>query len=217
MTTALAPLPPTRSRRRRPASRKRAIHVGPADHGRAMSLDDFEGAVVQEGYFYELNKGVIEASGVPHPRHAVETAAVRNQLVMYEEATPGVVYLIGGGSDAKVMVEDDQSERHPDLFVYLTPPPAVERDVWSHWIPAIVVEVVSESSIRRDYEEKPSEYLAFGVGEYWIVDGLRRRMTAHTRWRGQWKRRELKPTQKYATPLLPGFKLDLARVFPTRR
>jgi Uma2 family endonuclease len=73
------------------------------------------------------------------------------------------------------------------------------------------------SSTRRDYEEKPAEYLAFGVREYWIIDGQTRRMTANTRWRGQWKPRVLKPSQKCKTPLLPGFSLDLKRVFDAGR
>lgn len=36
---------------------KAAIKVGPADHGRQMSLADFDHAEVQEGYFYELGRG----------------------------------------------------------------------------------------------------------------------------------------------------------------
>ena len=90
-------------------------------------------------------------------------------------------------------------------------------DVWSYWIPAIVVEVVAPEPERRDYQEKPPEYLAFGVSEYWIIDGLRKRMTANTRWRAQWKPRVLRPSQKYTTPLLPGFSLDLKQVFAAGR
>ncbi len=63
----------------------------------------------------------------------------------------------------------------------------------------------------------PEEYLAFGVAEYWIIDGQTRRMTVNTRWRGLWKPRVLKPNQKYVTPLLPGFALDLKRVFAAGR
>ena len=36
---------------------KAAIKVGPADHGRRMSLADFDHAEVQEGYLYELGRG----------------------------------------------------------------------------------------------------------------------------------------------------------------
>jgi hypothetical protein len=38
-------------------------------------------------------------------------------------------------------------------------------------------------------------------------------MTALTRWRGQWEPKLVKPAQKYTTHLLPGFTLDLKKVF----
>jgi Uma2 family endonuclease len=60
--------------------------------------------------------------------------------------------------------------------------------VWSVWIPEIVVEVVSPSSAKRDYHDKPSEYLSFGIDEYWIVDPAKQRMTVNRRWRGSGNR-----------------------------
>jgi Uma2 family endonuclease len=215
MTTVLAPPRPTR--RRTAIARKRQVRIGPADHGRRMSLDQFADAIAQEGYLYELNKGVIEVSGIPNIPHGQMLQELRDQLTVYRVAHRDRVNYIGGGSDAKVLIEGVESERHPDLSVYLSPPPVQTRDAWSLWVPAIVIEVVSESSTRRDYEEMPAEYLAFGVAEYWIIDGQTRRMTANTRWRGQWKPRVLRPSQKYVTPLLPGFALDLKRVFAAGR
>lgn len=182
-----------------------------------MPLARFADAIGQEGHLYELNRGVIEASNVPNIAHGQQIQETRDQLTVYRVSNRDRVHYIGGGSDAKVLIEGVESERHPDLSVYLTQPPVQTKDAWSLWVPAIVIEVVSEGSIRRDYEEKPPEYLAFGVGEYWIIDGLTRRMTAHTRWRGRWKPRVLRPTQRYATPLLPVFTLDLKRVFAAGR
>ncbi len=197
--------------------RRKVVRIGPADHGRRMSLDVFDKAVGQEGYAYELNKGVIEVSAVPHPRHAMQIQAVRNPSIVYQESHPGVVHLIGGGQDAKLLVQALESERHPDLSVYLDPPPDDADDIWSEWVPAIVVEVVSDRSAKRDYEDKPPEYLAFGVQEYWIVDGAQRLFTAMTRYRGQWQTKAYKPSQKYTTRRLRGFTLDLKRVFAAGR
>ena len=36
---------------------KTLIKIGPADHGRPISLEEFEHAKVQEGYLYELAGG----------------------------------------------------------------------------------------------------------------------------------------------------------------
>jgi Uma2 family endonuclease len=192
--------------------RRKQVRVGPQDDGRRMSLDHFDKAIAVEGYLYELNKGVIEVSGIPQPDHGKQVREVRNQLEFYERDHSGLIDFIGGGAEAKMLIGPAQSERHPDLSVYFDPPPKV-KDVWSQWVPNIVVEVVSDRSAKRDYEDKPAEYLAFGVSEYWIVDSLQQRLTVMTRWRGQWQSKTFKSSQKFNTPLLPGFTLDLKRVF----
>jgi Uma2 family endonuclease len=189
----------------------RPITIGPEDNGHRMSLDRFDQAKGREGHVYELNKGVIEVTDVPHPRHFAQVQETRDQLVSYRLSHPELVHSITGSNDSKILIATDQSERHPDLSVYLSPPPDVE-DVWSLWVPEIVIEVVSKSSAKRDYEEKPAEYLSFGVDEYWIIDSTKQQMTALIRWRGQWKEKIVKPSQKYPTRHLPGFSLDLKRV-----
>jgi Uma2 family endonuclease len=199
----------------KPATSKRSVRVGPADQGRPMTLAAFDRADGREGWCYELAKGVIEVTNVPNPIHLAQVAAVRNQFIVYQELNPDVVHTVAGSNECKILLQEDQSERHPDVSVYLTPPPAV-KDVWSVWVPAIVVEVVSDRSGPRDYQDKPPEYLKFGVAEYWIVDAAKRRMTALARWRGRWRPKVVKAGQSYGTPLLPKFSLDLKRVFGTK-
>jgi Uma2 family endonuclease len=192
--------------------RRKQIRVGPQDDGKSMSLENFDEAIAQEGYLYELNKGVIEVSGIPQPEHAKQIQEIRDQLTFYRREHPGLIDMIGGGGEAKMLIGPVQSERHPDLSVYFDRPPKV-KDVWSRWVPGIVIEVVSERSSKRDYQDKHDEYLIFGVSEYWIVDSLQQRLTVMTRWRGQWQSKTFKSSQKFNTPLLPGFKLDLKRIF----
>jgi Uma2 family endonuclease len=194
------------------APRRRIGMIGPQDDGCRMSLAAFDHIDGQEGYLYELNKGVIEVTNIPHRRHFAILKAIRNQLVVYEEMNPRIIHAVGEASDTKVLIESEQSERHPDISVYTSPMPDVD-EIWSIWVPTITVEVVSENSIKRDYEEKPGDYLAFGISEYWIVDGLKKQMTVMTRFRGGWKDKSYKPSQKYTTRHLPGFTLDLKRVF----
>lgn len=189
----------------------RIIRVGPQDHGKRMSLDDFDRAIPMEGHLYELAKGVIEVSEVPNLKHGEVVRAVRKAVERYDDDHPGIITYTATGADAKLLIGAEESERHPDWLIYLRPAPN-DKQPWSEWIPEIVVEVVSPSSSKRDYDEKPSEYAALGIREYWIVDPIRQTVTIKTRWRGLWRDRILKPGQSYTTDLLPGFKLEAKKI-----
>ena len=99
---------------------KTLIKIGPADHGRRMSLEEFEHAEVQEGYLYELSRGIITVSDVPNRLHLLQLVAIRDQLQAYESLHPGRIHVIAGGSECKLLIPALDSERHPDLAVYLT-------------------------------------------------------------------------------------------------
>jgi len=186
--------------------------LGPADHGRRMSLAEFDRAEVEEGYLYELSRGVVVVSDVPGIRHFAVLTALRRQLNAYDLAHPGAIYGLAAGSDCKLMLPDLQSERHPDVAVYKQPPPQ-ENDVWSRWVPELVVEVVSPGSEVRDYEEKREEYLHLGVREYWIVDAERKEILQLRRSASGWSERTVRPPKLLRTRLLPGLALDVAAVF----
>jgi Uma2 family endonuclease len=185
--------------------------IGPSDHGRRMSLDEFDLAEGREGYLYELSRGVITVVEVPRHRHFTLVNATRRQFAAYDLAHPGRIYGITSGSESKIPIAGLESERHPDLAIYKTHPP--EEDVWSQWVPEIVVEVVSPSSRHRDYEEKPEEYLRFGVIEYWISDADKKELIVLRRSRGRWAERAIRPPDLYRTRLLPGFEFACGPVF----
>jgi Uma2 family endonuclease len=190
---------------------KAMVTIGPKDHGRRMSLADFDHAQVQEGYLYELGRGVIVVSDVPGVWHLMQLLTLREQLLLYRLAHPGRVVAVTGGSESKMLIPPFESERHPDISVYLTAPPT--EDTWSVWVPEIAIEIVSPSSRHRDYEEKPDEYHAFGVREYWIVDAAERQVTVLRRWGRRWRRTVIRPPDVVRTRLLPGFERDCAAVF----
>jgi Uma2 family endonuclease len=193
------------------------IKIGPADHGRRMSLEDFEHAEVQEGRLYELGRGVIVVSDVPNPVHFSQLMAIRRQLTAYELAHSGRIYGIAGAAECKIVLTALESERHPDLAIYNTPLPSDEEDVWAIWIPEIVIEIVSPGSEQRDYQEKREEYLQFGVQEYWIVDAERQEVLILRRVGGRWREKIIRPPETYRTRLLPGFVFACAPVFEAAR
>jgi hypothetical protein len=42
------------------------LRIGPADHGRELTLQEFLEAEEEEGYRYELARGVLEVTEVPN-------------------------------------------------------------------------------------------------------------------------------------------------------
>lgn len=185
--------------------------LSPAFHNRRMALEHFYNLPSVENGIYELSRGVIKVSDIEGLRHGRCQSAIGEQLIMWklENSHRGSIAFRG---ECKVAIEPFQSERKPDICVYLRTAPHL-ADAWSYWVPEIIVEIVSPQSTHRDYVLVPEEYRRFGALEYWIVDPLKKRMTVNTRWRGMWKPNVIKASQKYTTPLLPGFSLDLKKVF----
>jgi Uma2 family endonuclease len=176
-----------------------------------MSLQEFDQAEGEPGHLYELGRGEIVVVNVPNPEHFALVDAVRQLLSDYRQANAGRIFCLGAGSECKILLAELESERHPDLAVYKTQPP--EEDVWSSWVPEIVIEVVSSGSEERDYVEKREEYLRFGVSEYWILDGFKQELLVLRRSGGRWAERVVRPPEVYRTRLLPGFELACGQVF----
>ena len=81
----------------------------------------------------------------------------------------------------------------------------------------MVIKVVSTGSEKRDYEEKPPEYLDFGVQEYWVFDAEKSQVLAKRRSGARWADRVLSPADTIKTHLLPGFELSIGAVFDAAR
>ena len=196
------------------AKTKAKPKIGPRQHGRKMTLKAFEFAKVEEGYLIELARGYLVVSEVANVAHALQIAVIRDFLGAYRVANPTALHATLDGASSKLLIPDWESERHPDLAVYLTAPKGRrDRTLWRTWIPELVIEVVSEGSRDRDYTEKRDEYWTLGVKEYWIVDVKLQQVLALRRGRSRWTEKTLGPADACETKLLPGFKLPCKAVF----
>src|SRR5262249_55571614 len=146
-------------------------------------------------------RGVVVVTKIPGIPHERIVAFIRRKLTSYWDQNPTIINLISGGTGSVLRMWERESERHPDVTVYLNSPPSDDPQAWNEWTPDIVVEVVSRSSAKRDYNVKPIDYLAAGVKAYWIIDPLDFTATVLTR-RGVIR-----------TALLPTFELRLTEVF----
>ena len=183
----------------------------PADQGQRMSLGEFCDAEMEPGHTYELARGVVVVVHIPDLPHGDTVDNLEDQLRPYKRAHPGVIRYLATGGNCKLQLPAMESERHPDLALYLSEPPSLDP-VWRYWVPDIVVEVVSPGQEKRDYEEKREEYLAAGIREYWIVDPEAGDFLVLRRKGDQWEEVPLSFQETYQPPLLPGFALALSEI-----
>ena len=188
--------------------------IGPRHHGRKMSLKAFEFAPIEVGWIYELARGYVIVSEVPGLAHLCYVAVLRRHLDQYWGEDPRRLFAICGSMDCKILIPAWDSERHPDIAVYLSAPKIrKDRRMWRAWVPDLAIEVVSESSRDRDYTEKRDEYWTVGVKEYWIVDAQLQRVLVLKRGRSHWTEKTLGPADVCETKLLPGFALPCKMIF----
>lgn len=188
------------------------IQVGPEDHGRRMSLEDFAEAEGKPGHLYELARGRVVVLDIPGLPHGLISQNVDIALRAYQAREPGTVYYAASGADCALRLPGMESERHPDRAVYLTAPPEGDQP-WNHWAPDLVVEVVSKGGEERDYKEKREEYLAAGVREYWIVEPEDQSVLVLTRRGDVWEERALRTSDTLRSSVLPGFEIEVAAFF----
>jgi Uma2 family endonuclease len=185
--------------------------IGPADQGRGMTVEEFREADEEEGFRYELARGVLEVTEVPNDPHGKVVDNLREAISGYRRRRPGLIFRIGGGGEFRLWIPGRDSGRNPDLGIVFQGTPKDER---GRRPPYWVAEVVSPGGENRDYVEKPEEYSIFGILEYWIVDPQLRRVTVLNRTgdRGDldWTYRVFTGQEVIESVLLAGFRITVA-------
>jgi len=119
------------------------------------------------------------------------------------------------GSPLDTILASDQVVQPDLLYVSNERAGIVER--WVYGAPDLAVEVISETSRRRDEVRKRELYEQFGVAEYWIVDPEARSVKVYRRGASGGYDHPVLITAAHdktlTTPLLPGLNIDLAKVF----
>src|SRR5205823_3757968 len=118
-----------------------SVRIGPADHGRRMTLEEFREAEEEPGYRYELARGGLEVTEVANDPHGQIVSNLHCAFVDYHRQHPGVIRRVGGAGEFRLWLFGMGSGRNPALAIVFqgTPPDARGRRP-----PSLVVEVVSE-------------------------------------------------------------------------
>jgi len=187
-----------------------------ADHGKRLSLDEFETAAFQEGYKYELIDGRLYVSPAANEPEDWNQAWIYDLLREYSRDHPRVINRVSFG--ARVFVPDRRPTTcpEPDVAAYHDYPVGAARRYlnWRMVSPVLVVEVLCDSDPHKDLVRNVDLYLQVpSIREYWIIDSRvdpdEPTLIVHRRRGDKWVTREYQYGQTYTTKLLPGFSLRI--------
>ncbi len=188
------------------------LRLSVADHGRRMTLDEFLDAEAEEGYRFELARGVLEVTEVPDDDHGYVLWNLEKVVVGYDQAHPGIILRAGEASGFRLWLPGMISGRNPDYAIVLRGAP---KDRRGRRRVAIAFEVVSEGdeARTRDYLTKREEYLAYGLLEYWILDPIERKVTVLVRNGDVWEQQVFIDGQSAQGLALPGLVVPVANLW----
>lgn len=180
---------------------------------RLSSYADY--AAIDDGQRYEVLDGeLVLMASAPFLEHQDIVAAIFVALRAYAgQSRAGKAYV--AAVDVVLQADTPGTVLQPDVLF-------IRREHFDRLTPAnvqgppdIVVEVLSPSTARHDTIRKRALYERFGVQEYWIVPLHDERIEVLRLEDGRYGRPIIFDTESTLTsPLLPGFELAIADVFP---
>lgn len=176
---------------------------------RRWTYEDFL-RLPDDGNRYEIVEGELLVTPTPLKSHQKAVGTLYYLLRLHLEANPiGECFI----APFDVILSDDTVVEPDLLFMSLQRLElATERGVIA--APDLVVEVLSDSTRRRDLGVKRRAYARYFVREYWIVDPDSGRLAVCVLERGELRKRIEATSGEVASPLvLPGFSVPLAKLF----
>ena len=178
------------------------------------TIRDLEYFPVEEGKRYEIVEGELLVTPQPHWRHQQTCGRIFAVLDNWAREHDN-----GEASQAPGLLFDDENAVAPDV-VWVSGdrlPVVLGEDGKLHESPDLAVEVLSPGTKneRRDRESKLRLYSQRGVREYWIVEWRTKRLEVYRREQAALKLvATLLAEDELTSPLLPAFKVPMARLFP---
>lgn len=195
---------------------KTALKLGPTDGGREVALEDFEHALWEEGYRYELIDGRLSVSPVPEVPEGWVAQWINFELSLYGRANPEIINHVNCAARVFIPRRRGATNPQPDVAAYEDFPVHLDyREIrWRETSPLLVVEVVSRDDAQKDLVRNVELYLAVpSIKEYWVFDNRDSDehpfLTVHRRRGKRWVISTYRRGETYSTKLLPGFTLLL--------
>lgn len=191
--------------------------LGPADHGRTLTREEFETARGQEGYRYELIQGKLHVSPAPNLPHDRLVEWLHGRLYAYIRRHRKVCNYLTSHPRVHLPESPEATQPEPDLALYQDFPLdlPIEQVQWTDVSPLVVVEVVSEDDPDKDLVRNVELYVQVpSIREYWIIDprlaAAQPTLKVYRRRGQRWQNAiDVAGGASYTTRVLPGFRLTL--------
>lgn len=135
---------------------------------RKVSYEEFLKLTANSEQRYELLDGEIYLLSSPRVNHQMIVGKLHGAL--YNQLTSHSCDPFVAPFDITFQVDDKTNVLQPDLGIICDLKKYTDEDDRYIGIPALVIEVLSPSSLSRDKVRKLNAYMLSGIGEYWIVD-----------------------------------------------
>jgi len=190
------------------------LKLGPADHGRRLSLDEFDEADFEPGSRYEIIDGRLYVSTEPNLPENFLQGWLFVKLITYSGLRQGVINYVALRSRVFIHSRSQSTIPEPDLAIYHDFPhqKPLKEIHWRDLGPMIVAEVLVEGDPRKDLERNVELYLEVpSIREYWVLDGRANpdepTLLQHRRYGKRWIVKSFPYGSTFTTKLLPEFSI----------
>lgn len=178
-----------------------------------LTYDDFV-RIPDDGLRHEIIDGVHYVTPSPALQHQVLLGRLYLALGMFLEPRPAIGSVFLSPLDT-VFTPWDVVE--PDLIFVAADQQHILTEPNIQGAPALVIEILSPSTRRRDLGIKRDLFDRGGVREYWVVDPRAQTLAVYRRTPdgrlSEVERLGAAAAAVLVTPLLPGFTLEMAQLF----
>ncbi len=162
-----------------------------------------------DGKRREIIDGDLYVTPSPRFSHQATSAKLYRAIDRYLDKHP-----IGEAYYAPLdVIFSDHDVVEPDIIFVLNEHRQILQD-WVRGAPDLVVEILSPTTKTIDRGPKLKAYARYGVTEYWIVDPVARAVELYRLTpTGYQLTRSFSEEESLASPMLPGFELQVASLF----
>jgi Uma2 family endonuclease len=164
-----------------------------------------------DGKRYEIIKGVLYVANAPSYEHQYAVGEIAFALRLFIKQHQSGVIL---AAPFEVHLAENTKLVQPDiLFIPADQQPPAGTQVFVG-VPALIVEVISPSSIRLDRTVKFDTYEQVGVAEYWLVDPKAHLVEVYTLARGEYALfGQYTGDEVITSAVLPGLQIKASSLF----